>query len=105
MGKRAEEHRGALRLANPMEHGVVTNWEDMERLWQFVYAEENLNLPTEGQPVRGDKSEAIVTLSDSSCCSRCREDGCLRTISIVFIRLSTCLKDMVYWRACACRRC
>ena len=52
MGKRAEEHRGALRLSNPMEHGVVTNWEDMERLWQFFYAEENLNLPTEGQPVR-----------------------------------------------------
>jgi actin-related protein len=34
-----------------MEHGVVTNWEDMERLWQFVYAEENLNLAPEGQPV------------------------------------------------------
>jgi hypothetical protein len=36
-----------------MEHGVVTNWEDMERLWQFVFAEENLNLAPEGQPVRG----------------------------------------------------
>ena len=23
-----------------MEHGIVTDWDDMERIWNWVYAEE-----------------------------------------------------------------
>ncbi|CAM9702594.1 unnamed protein product, partial [Hapterophycus canaliculatus] len=27
-----EEHRGVFRLTYPMEHGVVKNWADMEKV-------------------------------------------------------------------------
>mmetsp|Transcript_23379 Transcript_23379/g.43513 ORF Transcript_23379/g.43513 Transcript_23379/m.43513 type:complete len:385 (+) Transcript_23379:87-1241(+) len=51
MGKTANEHRGVLSLEYPMEHGVVTNWEDMERVWRHIYAPENLGISSEDHPV------------------------------------------------------
>ena len=40
IGKRAEEMRGILRLAWPMDHGVVTDWDDMERIWHHLFMKE-----------------------------------------------------------------
>lgn len=40
IGNRAQELRGLLKLRYPLEHGVVTDWEDMERIWQYVYTDE-----------------------------------------------------------------
>ena len=40
IGKRAEEMRGILRLAWPMDHGVVTDWDDMERVWHHLFMKE-----------------------------------------------------------------
>jgi centractin len=37
IGKRAQELRGLLKIQYPMEHGVVTDWDDMERIWNWVY--------------------------------------------------------------------
>jgi len=34
IGPKAEEHRGLLNIRYPMEHGVVRDWNDMERIWQ-----------------------------------------------------------------------
>jgi len=39
IGKRAQELRGLLKIQYPMEHGVVTDWDDMERIWNWVYNE------------------------------------------------------------------
>jgi hypothetical protein len=39
IGRRAQELRGLLKIQYPMEHGVVTDWDDMERIWGWVYAE------------------------------------------------------------------
>lgn len=39
VGKRASELRGLLALRHPLEHGVVTDWADQERVWQHAYAE------------------------------------------------------------------
>jgi centractin len=39
IGPLAQELRGLLKINYPLEHGIVTNWEDMERIWQYVYAE------------------------------------------------------------------
>ena len=50
IGNRASELRGLLKLNFPMEHGVVTDWEDMERIWQWVWAEE-LKTLSEEHPV------------------------------------------------------
>ncbi|CAN0331338.1 unnamed protein product, partial [Laminaria digitata] len=35
LGKKVEEHRGVFRLTYPMEHGVVKNWADMEKVRQW----------------------------------------------------------------------
>jgi actin-related protein len=51
VGSKAEAHRGALKLNYPIDHGVVTNWADMERLWAHVYAKDNLNCPSEEHAV------------------------------------------------------
>ncbi|KAF0973270.1 hypothetical protein FDP41_008477 [Naegleria fowleri] len=38
VGKVAEEKRGILRLVYPMEHGVVTDWTAMEKVWDYLYS-------------------------------------------------------------------
>jgi centractin len=38
VGSRVREHRGILTIHYPMEHGIIRNWEDMERVWAHVYA-------------------------------------------------------------------
>lgn len=37
-----QEHRGLLSVKYPMEHGIVKDWNDMERIWQYVYSKEQL---------------------------------------------------------------
>ncbi|KAJ3009283.1 Actin-2 [Thoreauomyces humboldtii] len=50
IGKKAQELRGLLRIKYPITHGVVTDWDDMERIWSFVY-EEELRILSEEHPV------------------------------------------------------
>ena len=50
VGKKAQELRGLLKIRYPMEHGIVTDWEDMERIWSHVYSEE-LQTLSEEHPV------------------------------------------------------
>lgn len=37
-----QEHRGLLTIRYPMEHGVVRDWNDMERIWQYIYSKDQL---------------------------------------------------------------
>lgn len=46
IGKKAQELRGLLKIRYPMEHGIVYNWDDMERIWHHLYNEE-LKIPSE----------------------------------------------------------
>lgn len=46
-----QECRGLMNIRYPIEHGVVTNWNDMERLWSYVYSKEQLGVPPEEHPV------------------------------------------------------
>ncbi|KAI9454010.1 actin-like protein [Russula earlei] len=50
IGRKAQEFRGLLKIKYPMEHGIVTDWDDMERIWNWVYAEE-LGTLSEEHPV------------------------------------------------------
>ncbi|ORY32524.1 actin family [Naematelia encephala] len=50
IGRRAQELRGLLKIKYPMEHGVVVDWDDMERIWGWVYAE-GLKALSEEHPV------------------------------------------------------
>ncbi len=37
VGNRAEELRGLLKLKYPMDRGIVKDWDDMTRVWNYVY--------------------------------------------------------------------
>jgi centractin len=47
IGKRAQELRGLLRLKYPMEHGVIVDFDDMEKIWSHVYTQELKTLSEE----------------------------------------------------------
>ena len=38
-----EKFKGILKLSYPMDHGVVTNWDDMEAIWRHVFEELKVN--------------------------------------------------------------
>ncbi|KAL3861202.1 hypothetical protein ACJMK2_007254 [Sinanodonta woodiana] len=37
IGDEAFNKRGILSLQYPMEHGIVTNWDDMEKIWYYTF--------------------------------------------------------------------
>jgi len=39
IGNKAQEHRGMLAISHPMEHGIVKNWDDMEKIWSSVFTD------------------------------------------------------------------
>jgi len=40
VGAEAQEKRGTLILKNPIEKGIITNWEDMEHVWHHTFFQE-----------------------------------------------------------------
>ena len=31
-----------MSIRYPMEHGIVKDWNDMERIWQYIYSKDQL---------------------------------------------------------------
>merc|ERR1719439_303979 len=56
IGEEAQQKRGILLLKYPLEHGIVQNWDDMEKVWRHTF-------DNELRMVVGDESEA-----DEDCC-------------------------------------
>jgi len=50
IGRKAQELRGLLKIRYPIEHGIVSDWDDMERIWKYIY-EEELKTASEEHPV------------------------------------------------------
>merc|ERR1711939_929481 len=56
IGEEAQQKRGILILKYPLEHGIVQNWDDMEKVWRHTF-------DNELRMVVGDDNEA-----DEDCC-------------------------------------
>ena len=50
VGDEAQTLRGILQLTYPIEHGIVSNWDDMEKIWYHTYYNE-LRVAPEDHPV------------------------------------------------------
>lgn len=72
IGRRAQEHRGLLKIKYPMEHGIVTDWDDMERIWNWIYAEE---LGTLSEEVRSHRATFQFATISQTLASRSFDGG------------------------------
>merc|ERR1712072_575744 len=72
IGEEAQQKRGILLLKYPLEHGIVQNWEDMEKVWRHTF-------DNELRMVVGDDNEA-----DEDCTGVVVDcgDGVSHTVSI-----------------------
>ena len=50
VGDEAASNRTYLQVTQPMEHGIVKNWEDMKHLWDYTF-DEKLKVDTRGRKV------------------------------------------------------
>jgi len=50
VGEEAQQKRGILNLKYPIEHGIITNWGDMELIWKETF-ENQLRVAAEEHPV------------------------------------------------------
>ena len=50
VGETAQRMRGVMSIRYPMEHGIVTNWEDMKAIWDHVFNDQ-LRVDPENNPI------------------------------------------------------
>ena len=56
IGDEAQKQRGYLKLSYPIESGIVSSWENIEKLWEYCFSNE----------LRVDPTEHRVLLTEAS---------------------------------------
>merc|ERR1712193_174138 len=94
VGDEAQCKRGIMTMKYPIDHGVVTNWDDMEKVWNHAFYEELRITPEDSAMMmteaplnpesqqREDDTDHVRDLPDPSCV-RCRPSR------LVLVRLRT----------------
>merc|ERR1712042_238913 len=93
VGDEAQCKRGIMTMKYPIDHGVVTNWDDMEKVWNHAFYEELRITPEDSAMMmteaplnpkanREKMTDHVRDLPDPSCV-RCRPSR------LVLVRLRT----------------
>merc|ERR1712125_118428 len=79
IGEEAQQKRGILILKYPLEHGIVQNWEDMEKVWRHTFDNE-LRMVV-GDENEGDEDCTGVLLTEAPMNPK---ENCERMTQIMF---------------------
>jgi actin len=57
----AEQKRGILSLMHPIEHGIVTYWGNLEKIWHHTFCNELRVYPEEHPPVLLTEASSLTS--------------------------------------------